>query len=239
VGHRRRLTGVWLVMMLALTAGCVSERERPAPVAGPPGAGPSTPTTTGASPDATRTPPPGTSTPTATTRPRPAGYVYPVAGRTSYGRTHHDYPATDIFAPCGTEVRAVTDGVVLEVSRVDRWNPTTDKGGDRGGLSVSLLGDDGVRYYGAHLRTVRSGVEAGVRLRRGAPLGTVGDTGRASACHLHFGVSPPCARTGDWWIRRGVVWPWSYLDSWRAGGQASPVRTVSAWRADHGCPKAP
>jgi murein DD-endopeptidase MepM/ murein hydrolase activator NlpD len=228
-----------LVAVLALTAACVSERERPAAVAGPTVAGPpvtapsttapsTTPTTTGASPGAT-----------ATSRPRPAGYVYPVAGRTSYGRTHHDYPATDIFAPCGTAVRAVTDGVVLEVSRVDRWDPATDRGGDRGGLFVSLLGDDGVRYYGAHLRSVRSGVEGGVRVRRGDPLGTVGDTGRSSACHLHFGLSPPCARTGDWWIRRGVVWPWSYLDSWRAGGQASPVRTVSGWRAGHGCPKAP
>ena len=233
MGHRR-LIGAWLVTVLVLAAACVSERERPGPVAGTPASGP--PTVTGTPAPATPTP---TSTPKATSRPRTAGYVYPVAGRTSYARTHHDYPATDIFAPCGTAVRAVTDGLVLEVSRVDRWDPATDRGGDRGGLFVSLLGDDGVRYYGAHLRMVRSGVEAGVRVRRGDPLGTVGDTGRSSACHLHFGVSPPCARTGDWWIRRGVVYPWSYLDSWRAGGQASPVRTVSAWRADHGCPKAP
>src|SRR6185503_8548660 len=111
VGHRR-LTGAWLVILLAMTAACVAERDRPAPVAGP-----SAPSTAGASsnPGATTAPP--TSSPTATSRPRSAGYVYPVAGRTSYGRTHHDYPATDIFAPCGTAVRAVTDGVVLEVSR--------------------------------------------------------------------------------------------------------------------------
>jgi murein DD-endopeptidase MepM/ murein hydrolase activator NlpD len=229
------LTGAWLVAVLALSAACVSDRERPAPVADPSVTGPAAPTTVGASPGATATPAP----PTATARPRAAGYVYPVAGRTSYGRTHHDYPATDIFAPCGTAVRAVTDGVVLEVSRVDRWDPRQDDGAERGGLFVSLLGDDGVRYYGAHLSRVQAGIEAGVRVRRGDPLGNVGDTGRASACHLHFGVSPPCARTGDWWIRRGVVWPWSYLDSWRAGGQASPVRAVTAWRADHGCPKAP
>jgi murein DD-endopeptidase MepM/ murein hydrolase activator NlpD len=230
------VTGAWLVVVLAcalvsVATACVSEREQPGPVSGPPVA-----STGDASASATAT---ATATPPATTRPRPARYVYPVAGRTSYGRTHHDYPATDIFAPCGTAVRAVTDAVVLEVSRVDRWDPQDDDGAERGGLFVSLLGDDGVRYYGAHLRTVRAGIEAGVRVGPGDPLGTVGDTGRASACHLHFGVSPPCARTGDWWIRRGVVYPWSYLDSWRAGGQASPVRAVSAWRADHGCPKSP
>ena len=45
---------------------------------------------------------------------------------------------------------AVTDGVILEVNRVDTWNPKIDAGATRGGLSVSLLGDDGVRYYGSH-----------------------------------------------------------------------------------------
>src|SRR5262245_47061993 len=28
-------------------------------------------------------------------------YVFPVVGNASYARTHHDYPATDIMAPCG------------------------------------------------------------------------------------------------------------------------------------------
>jgi len=225
---------------LAAAGLAVTACGAPAPAA-PPGPDP-TPTTNAAPPATTAAPTttrPPSRTATATPRPSAARYVFPVAGRASYGRTHHDYPATDIFAPCGATVRAATDGVVLEVSRVDRYDPATDDGAERGGLFVSLLGDDGVRYYGSHLRSVRAGIEAGVRVRAGQTVGAVGDTGHASACHLHFGVSPPCARTGDWWVRRGILYPWSYLDSWRSGGQASPVRAVSAWRSAHGCPRSP
>jgi murein DD-endopeptidase MepM/ murein hydrolase activator NlpD len=226
--------------VVALTAACVAEREAAAPITGP--AGPAPAAASAPPPPSTSDGPGPTTPPGPTTGPPRSGgwrYVYPVAGRTSYGRTHSGYRATDIFAPCGATVRAVVDGEVLEVSRVDRYDPAHDDGAERGGLFVSLLGDDGVRYYGSHLRTVRAGIEAGVRVRAGQALGVVGDTGRASACHLHFGVSPPCARTGDWWVRRGVVWPWSYLDSWRAGGRASPVRAVAAWRSANGCPTSP
>jgi peptidoglycan LD-endopeptidase LytH len=167
-------------------------------------------------------------------------YVFPVGGKPfSYARTHHDYPATDVIAPCGLPVRAATSGVVLEVSRVDKWSAKTNLGADRGGLSVSILGDDGVRYYGSHLSVIGSGIGPGVRVSAGQQLGKVGDTGDASACHLHFGISPPCARTGDWWTRRGTVWPYTYLDAWRAGTMRSPKSAVAAWKADHGCPSAP
>ena len=59
----------------------------------------------------------------------------------------------------------------------------------------------------------------------------VGKTGNASVCHLHFGISPPCARTGDWWIRRGVIWPWPYLDAWRVGAVRSPATEVAVREA--------
>jgi murein DD-endopeptidase MepM/ murein hydrolase activator NlpD len=166
-------------------------------------------------------------------------YVFPIAGKTSYAHTHHDYPASDMMAACGLPVRAVTSGVVLEVSRVDRFDKANPLGAVKGGLFVSLLGDDGVRYYGAHLSAVQAGIEAGVRVAAGAPLGQVGSTGNSGACHLHFAISPPCAKTGDWWVRRGVLYPWSYLDSWRSGGAKSPVAEVSAWQKQHGCPSAP
>jgi murein DD-endopeptidase MepM/ murein hydrolase activator NlpD len=173
--------------------------------------------------------------PSATTTWR---YVFPVApaSAVSYAHTHHDYPATDIMAPCGSTVRAAIDGVVLEVTRVDLWNARTNLGAVRGGLSVSILGDDGVRYYGSHLRSIAANINPGVRVTAGETLGQVGETGDASACHLHFGISPVCARTGDWWIQRGVIWPWRYLDSWRAGGSFSPVAEVHIYYASHGCP---
>lgn len=162
-------------------------------------------------------------------------YVFPVEGATSYAHTHHDYPASDIMASCGRPVHAVTDGVVLEVNRVDRWDPRTNLGPDRGGLSVSILGDDGVRYYGSHFSSIADDLDAGSRVAAGEVIGRVGRTGDAGACHLHFGISPPCARTGDWAVRRGAIWPWPYLDSWRAGGNRSPVIEVATWLANHGC----
>jgi peptidoglycan LD-endopeptidase LytH len=172
--------------------------------------------------------------------PAPPRYVFPVqSGIASYAHTHDEYPASDILAPCGSPVLAATDGVVLEVNRVDRWDPATDDGAWRGGRFLSILGDDGVRYYGGHFSVINDGLEPGVRVAAGQPVGQVGTTGKSSACHLHFGISPPCGRTGDWWNRRGVIWPWSYLDAWRAGTSTSAVPEITAWRAAHGCPSAP
>jgi murein DD-endopeptidase MepM/ murein hydrolase activator NlpD len=102
-------------------------------------------------------------------------------------------------------------------------------------LFVSILGVDGVRYYGSHLSSIAADLAAGQRVRAGQTLGAVGRTGDASACHLHFGISPPCRRVGDWSVRRGVVWPWGYLDAWRAGRAVSPVPAVASWLRDHGC----
>src|SRR5215475_10632731 len=156
----------------------------------------------------------------------PGVFVFPVVGTYSYAHTHHDYPATDIMTACGNTVRAVTSGVILEVTRVDRWQASVNAGATRGGLSVSIKGDDGVRYYGSHLESINKNIQPGVRVTAGEPLGKVGRTGDASVCHLHFGISPVCRGTGDWWIQRGMVWPWPYLDSWRTG-TATPFRAGS------------
>jgi peptidoglycan LD-endopeptidase LytH len=173
--------------------------------------------------------------------PVPVDRAFPVAADAGYGSTHHDYPATDIFAACGSTVVSPVDGVVLEVGRRDRWDPTTDRGAARGGKFVSVRGGDGVRYYGSHLARVRKGVEAGTSLRAGQRLGRVGRTGsaRSTPCHLHLGISPVCRGTGQWWIRRGTVSPYRFLNRWRSGGNLSPARAVSAWKRQHGCPVRP
>ena len=168
----------------------------------------------------------------------PVRREFPVVGPTSYGRAHHDYPATDVFAACGRRVLSPVDGVVLELRRRDRWDPATDRGGDRGGKFVSIRGRDGVRYYLSHFSGIRAYVRRGTSVRAGQHIAWVGHTGsaRGTACHVHFGLSPVCAGVGQWWIRRGVVWPYRFLRSWESGGNRSPARAVAAWRHEHGCP---
>lgn len=189
-----------------------------------------------AAPSPSSSPSPTASPSTSTTTAKTYQYAFPVVGNNSYAETHHDYPASDIIANCGLTIRAVTNGTVLEVSRVDRFDKSDPQGEYKGGLFVSILGDDGVRYYSAHMSAVTDGIEAGVRVTAAQTIGKVGSTGNSGACHVHFAISPPCAKTGDWWVRRGVVYPWSYLDSWKAGGTKSPVSEVLAWQKENGCP---
>ncbi|MGI5243718.1 M23 family metallopeptidase [Dactylosporangium sp. CA-139066] len=169
----------------------------------------------------------------------PAGttrHVFPLQGKGSYSHDHHDYPASDIIANCGLNALSPVDGTVLEVTKVDTWTAKVNEGSSRGGLSVSILGNDGARYYMSHFSAIDDGIEAGTKVQAGQPVAKVGRTGDASACHIHFGLSPVCAKTGDWWTRRGVIWPWSYLDAWKAGKEKSPVAELDAWQKKNGCP---
>ena len=165
-------------------------------------------------------------------------YVFPVAGcKVNYARAHHDYPATDILAKQGCKFVSPIDGVVDEVSRTDSWSGKTNLGIDRGGLYVSVIGTDGVRYYGSHLRTVVKSIEPGVAVKAGQLLGTVGSTGsaRGTSPHLHFGISwPTPSQPNVWWVRRGAVLPWKYLDAWNAGKDLSPAKAVAAQLAKVG-----
>lgn len=114
--------------------------------------------------------------------------VFPVAGvgveaiRGGYGaprdggRRRHQ--GVDIFAPRGTPVLAVADGVVRGVSV-----------SAAGGKVIWLEAEDGeVAYYYAHLDAQL--VEVGTRVRAGDVIGRVGNTGNArrASPHLHFGV---------------------------------------------------
>ena len=157
-------------------------------------------------------------------------YVFPVADCTvNYAHAHHDYAATDILAKKGCKFVAPINGVVDEVNRTDLWSGKTNLGIDRGGLYVSIIGNDGVRYYGSHLRTIPASIQPGVLVLAGRLLGTVGTTGsaRGTASHLHFGISWPTP-ADTWWVRRGEVLPWKYLDAWKKGKDLSPVKEVNA-----------
>jgi murein DD-endopeptidase MepM/ murein hydrolase activator NlpD len=142
---------------------------------------------------------------------------------TEYEAFHHDYPATDIFCPIGSRFVAPTNGVVDFVRREDRWQPAPDDPAERGGIAVALVGDDGVRYYGAHLSQVAAGITPGVRVRAGQLLGLTGQTGNARSTppHLHFGISHPTT-PDDWQVRRGELAPYPYLRAWAAGTPTPP-----------------
>lgn len=156
-------------------------------------------------------------------------YVFPIAGcEANYAKAHHDYAATDILTKAGCKFVAPIDGVVDEVNRTDLWKGKTNLGIDRGGLYVSIIGVDGVRYYGSHLRSIPASIQPGVTVKAGRLLGAVGSTGsaRGTAPHLHFGISWPTA-ANIWWVRRGEVLPWKYLDAWKAGKDLSPIKEVN------------
>lgn len=96
----------------------------------------------------------------------------------SGGRRHQ---GTDVFAPYGAPVHAFTNGVVQRLSN-----------GGLGGIGLYLWGDDGVRYYYAHLAGYAPGMSVGDRVEAGELVAYNGDSGNADrgAPHVHFQVHP-------------------------------------------------
>ncbi|HPG13892.1 MAG TPA: M23 family metallopeptidase [Microthrixaceae bacterium] len=117
-----------------------------------------------------------------------AGFVFPVAGPTSFISSYgycrdgcsRSHQGNDLFARAGTPVVAVEDGWVEKI------------GTNRlGGLTVWTRGRSGYRYYYAHLRDWAP-LEAGQMIAAGTVIGTVGNTGNAITTppHLHFQIHP-------------------------------------------------
>jgi murein DD-endopeptidase MepM/ murein hydrolase activator NlpD len=118
------------------------------------------------------------------------GFLFPVRGLASFGDSFgaprmtgtpyaHWHEGTDVFAPAGTELVAVEDGVITR---------TSDN--TLGGISVYLVGESGIEYYYAHLSGYAPGVTGGVSVDRGDVVGYLGSTGnaRGGSPHLHFEV---------------------------------------------------
>jgi murein DD-endopeptidase MepM/ murein hydrolase activator NlpD len=103
--------------------------------------------------------------------------AFPVGGSVTWGDGLGErvggHDGVDVMADCGLPLRAVRGGRV-EVAEEDgaagRHVVIRTKGG---GADVSM-----------HLQEMI--VDAGDRVEAGDRLGTVGDTGNATACHLHF-----------------------------------------------------
>lgn len=94
------------------------------------------------------------------------------------GRRKHR--GIDIFAPRGTAVVAVADGIVSYI-------------GDqpKGGHCLWLTTEAGASFYYAHLDRWAAGLYEGMEVRSGDLLGYVGNTGNAkyTPSHLHFAVN--------------------------------------------------
>jgi murein DD-endopeptidase MepM/ murein hydrolase activator NlpD len=81
----------------------------------------------------------------------------------------------DLTAPKGTRVRSTADGRVTFAGR----------SGDFGRL-VIVEHSDGYETRYAHLKSIE--VKKGKKLKRGAVIGTVGESGNATGPHLHYEV---------------------------------------------------
>ena len=143
----------------------------------------------------------------------PAGFLFlphmfPIGGAHEYGegggrfgaqRDGHTHEGQDVFADCGTPLVAARGGTV-------RW-----KG--RQSLAGNYLVIDGARtgvdYAYMHLRDPAL-VDKGDRVLTGQPIGFVGDTGDADACHLHFEM-------------------WSAPGWYRGGSPFDPLPSLTSW----------
>jgi murein DD-endopeptidase MepM/ murein hydrolase activator NlpD len=96
-------------------------------------------------------------------------------------RTGHRHEAIDLMRPRGTEIMAVTDGVIRKLFR-----------SRTGGISIYLFdGTEEFCFFYAHLDHYAKGLHEGQEVRKGEIIGYVGYTGNAprNAPHLHFAVS--------------------------------------------------
>ncbi|MDK9706478.1 MAG: M23 family metallopeptidase [Desulforhopalus sp.] len=159
-------------------------------------------------------------------------YVFPVRpiDRSAFSPGGHAYPGIDIFGKKDSTFVAPVSGVIEDVQREDEWDkaelsslsaqtkrmPLRYKkaGGPemKGGRWVSLLGDDGFRYYGSHLQGVAHGLNIGSRVQAGDVLGYLGNSGNAkdTPIHLHFGISS-ASTPYSWQTRRGEIEPYPFL----------------------------
>jgi murein DD-endopeptidase MepM/ murein hydrolase activator NlpD len=147
--------------------------------------------------------------------PKPAGTtaaagggVFPVRGEHDYGTFVNrfgggrNHQGQDVFAKCGTPLVAALGGVV-----------TFKKFQSRAGNYVVIKADDGTGQAYMHLAAPAT-VDKGQRVAAGDPIGRVGDTGRASGCHLHFELW-----TAPGWYEGGsAIDPLPALKRWDAAG---------------------
>jgi murein DD-endopeptidase MepM/ murein hydrolase activator NlpD len=158
----------------------------------------------GASPEAAAPPPGSASVKTFTF----VGAVFPVRGPHDYGqgaaafgagRAGHVHQGQDVMADCGTPLVAARGGIVIQ-------RAFQALAGNYLVIQDPITGQSSMY---AHLKAPAT-VKRGQRVETGQPIGVVGETGDASACHLHFEL-------------------WTSPGWYRGGAPIDPLPTLKAW----------
>ena len=129
------------------------------------------------------------------------------------GEKFHD--GLDLATFCGDRIVAAHDGVVLAAGRrydtkmgwLGDLQPYLDRLDEKGlwtTLPIVVVIDDGNGYRSIYAHLSEAVVERGETVRAGQLLGYEGRTGRASGCHLHYGLFSPL-ETRRFGIDPGVV----------------------------------
>ena len=133
--------------------------------------------------------------------------VHPVKGSVDYGthinqfgvqRSSHVHGGQDVFAPTGTPLVAVRDGIVV----------ATGSDGGRGNY-VEIYSPRAKRTYSYFHMVAPASVRAGQRVKAGQRVGAVGCTGSCQGAHLHFEVHAGRGASGE------AVDPLPLLRRWR------------------------
>jgi len=105
-----------------------------------------------------------------------------VTGRFGEKRGDRYHGGTDIAAPAGTPLVAVTDAVIVDYGDLSRSDA---KAGDPNGWGNFIVYKDANGYFHlyGHLSTI---VKKSGRVKRGEKIATVGNTGRSTGPHLHW-----------------------------------------------------
>jgi murein DD-endopeptidase MepM/ murein hydrolase activator NlpD len=135
--------------------------------------------------------------------------VFPIAGPHTYGqgfgvqRSGHTHEGQDVMADCGLPLVASQAGTV-------KFAGTQSLAGN---YVVLTAADRSADYVYMHLRDPAL-VKKGDRVVTGQPIGFVGRTGDATACHLHFELWP----APGWYTGGAAVDPLPSLKAWDAAG---------------------
>jgi len=158
----------------------------------------------GAAPQAAAPPPGSTSVRTFTF----VGAIFPVRGPHTFGtgadafgasRAGHIHQGQDVLARCGTPLVAARGGTVIQ-------RAFQSLAGNYLVIQDPITGQSNVY---AHLRTPAI-VRRGQHVETGQAIGVVGETGDATACHLHFEL-------------------WTAPGWYQGGSPIDPLPTLKAW----------